>query len=67
MLLSDSDLSIPLASSVPPQHLMRPVHVAGRRHACLFRWQAERPCYHMHYTHHHSYVPRKLPLCINIA
>jgi hypothetical protein len=64
-MLSGGDLSIPLAGSVPPQHLMRPVHSADRRHACLFHWQAARPCCCMHYTHHHSYVPRKLPLCIS--
>jgi hypothetical protein len=64
-LLSGGDLSIPLASSVPPQHLMRPVHSTGRRHACLFHWQAARPCCRMRYTHHHSYVPRKLLLCVN--
>jgi hypothetical protein len=52
---------------VPPQHLMRPVHSAGRRHACLFHWQAARPCCRMHYTHHRSYVPRKLPLHISTA
>jgi hypothetical protein len=46
---------------------MRPIHSAGRRHACPFHWQAARPCCHMHYTHHHSYAPRKLPLCINTA
>jgi hypothetical protein len=30
-----------------------------RRRACLFCWQAVRPCYGIHYAHHHSRVTKK--------
>jgi hypothetical protein len=61
---------------------MRPVHSADRwrpvcwqeatcpfcrRRACPFHWQAARPYCRVHYAHHYSYVPRKLPLHINTA
>jgi hypothetical protein len=67
-------LSIPLTGDVPPRHLMRPVHSAGRRRpvywqattcpfhkrrACPFRWQAARPYCRVHCAHHHSYVTKE--------
>jgi hypothetical protein len=44
---------------VPPRHLMCPVHSTSRRRACPFRWQTVRPCCEVHYAHHHSYVARE--------
>jgi hypothetical protein len=38
---------------------MRPVHSAGRRHACPFHWQVARPCCRMHYTHHDLHVTKE--------
>jgi hypothetical protein len=62
-------LSIPLVGGVPPQHLLRPVHSAGRqqavhstgdrRHACPFHWQAARPYCRVHYAHHYSHVTKE--------
>jgi hypothetical protein len=49
-------LSIPLTDDVPPQHLMCPVHSAGRRRACPLHCQIVCPCCEVHYVHHHLYV-----------
>jgi hypothetical protein len=57
-MLSGDDLSTLMASSVPPQHLMRPVHSAGRGRACLFHWQEIRLCCRMRCTHHDSRVTK---------
>jgi hypothetical protein len=49
-------LSIPLTDDVPPQHLMCPVHSAGRRRACPVHCQIVCPCCEVHCVHHHLYV-----------
>jgi hypothetical protein len=52
-------LTIPLTGDVSPQHLMCPVHSAGRRRACPVHCQTVRPCCKERCDHHYSYVARE--------
>jgi hypothetical protein len=52
-------MSALLTGDVPPRHLMRPVHSAGRRRTCPVHCQTVRPCYAAHCAHHPLY--KKFP------
>jgi hypothetical protein len=52
-------LSSTLTDDVPPQHLMCPIHSAGRRRACPVHCKTVRPCCEVHCVHHHLCVARE--------